>query len=144
MSNLIEGLKDCSDAILGIRESIGADLRKCSIVTRTWSGNEVGEGTMEEVVSPVEPTPGIRDLSHDTRVKEGGAIQQGDLFITMISKHRFPTKADVDCSTGGKSIEKFYQLGSELYQVISVAEKQLTWDVQVRRLSDQRRKSRAI
>lgn len=137
MSNLIDGLKDCSDAILSIRESIGADKRKVYIVTRTWSGAQPGDGQATEVTEEVSPTPGIRDFSHDMRIREGGIVKQGDLMLKMLSKHRYPCEADVRLTSSDASVEKFYLVGKERYRVIAIVEKHLTWDVQVRRFTDQ-------
>ena len=136
--SLVDSLKDCSDAILGIRESIGADLKKIYLVTRTWSGENVGEGLASDECVQVEPTPGIKNLSNDHRVKEGGAVQNGDLLIHQISKHRYPAQSDVDCTSDAVNVERFYKVGDVLYTVINTVEKHIVWDVQIRRRSDQR------
>ena len=136
--SLIDSLKDCSDSILGIRESIGADLRKIYLVTRTWSGEMVGDGLASDESVKIEPTPGIKNLSNDHRVKEGGAVQNGDLLIHQISKYRYPEQKDIDCSSDLANVERFYQVGDVLYTVINTVEKHLVWDVQIRRRSDQR------
>lgn len=135
---MIKGLIGASDAILSIRQNIGADLRKIYLVTRKWDGRRVGDGNVTETVCEVSPTPGIRDLSNDHRVKEGGAVQLGDLLVTMVSKKHFPAQSDIDCSSDDNLIEKFFRVGDIFYTVIQTFEKQLTWDVQIRRKSDQR------
>jgi hypothetical protein len=138
MSGIIDSLKDCSDSILGIREKIGADLHKVYLVRRTWTGEAVGAGECSETCEKLEPTPAVKDLSNDHRVKEGGAVQNGDLLIQQISKHRYPNKCDIDGTSGDNNIEVFYKINDVFYVVINVVEKYIVWDVQVRRRSDQR------
>lgn len=137
MSNLVESMKACVDSILGIRTKVGADIQKVYIVARTWEGPAVGEGSMWESTEEVTPTPGVKDHSHSLRVTEGGSYKEGDLIIHQISKHRYPLESDVDCSSSHPLIEKIYKVGDYYYRVIHVRESHLTWDVHVRRLSDQ-------
>lgn len=140
MSNLIQSLKDdCLDDILGIRDEIGAALAQVYIVTRTWEGDGIGDGDYSDEVVQVLPTPGIRDYAHNLHVLQGGVIQQGDLILKMISKNTFPLHSDVDCQSTNPAIEKFYKVGNFFYRVIHVKEDHLTWDVHVRRISDQTR-----
>lgn len=138
--DLISSLKDeCLDDILGIRDEIGAALAQVSIITRTWTGTQIGDGEYTDTVKEVLPTPGIKDYSHNVHVMQGGAIQQGDLLLRMISKNTFPTNNDVNCMSESPLTEKFYKVGDFHYRIISIIEKQLTWDIQVRRISDQTR-----
>lgn len=136
--NLIKGLLASSDGILSIRQNIGAALRKVFLVTRKWDGRRIGDGNLTETVCEVVPTPGIKDLSNDHRVKEGGAVQSGDIMVKMISKKEYPTEKDINCQTDDNLIEKFFRVGDVFYTVIQVHENHLTWDVQLRRKSDQR------
>jgi hypothetical protein len=138
MSGSIDSLKGCSDAILGIREQIGADIHKVYLVTRTWTGESVGAGECIETEEKIEPTPAVTNLSTDHRVKEGGSVRVGDLEIRQISKNKYPNKEDIDCSSSDPLVEKFYKIGDALFVVINVMEKYITWNVQVRRRSDQR------
>jgi hypothetical protein len=135
--NLIESMKGCSDSILGIRAKLGADLHKIYIVTRKWSGKEIGDGNLEETSEEVIPTPGIKNYSQSLRIQEGGSIKQGDLIIHQISKNKYPLESDVDCSSDDSCVDKLYKVGSDYYRVINVVQYQLTWNVQIRRLSDQ-------
>jgi hypothetical protein len=128
------------DTILGIRSQLGADLKKVFLVTRVWSGSQIGEGDVEETLQEISPSPGIKDYSHNIRMVEGGNIKQGDLIIHQISKNKFETEKEIDCSSDDPAIEKLFRVGEDYYRVISVVERQLTWDVQVRRLSDQTRR----
>ena len=137
MSNIVESLKKSSDCILGIRDSIGAVKRRVSLVKRTWSGTEVGDGGATDETWEVIPQPGIKDLSHDLRILKGGAVQQGDLFITGISKNRYPDEKMIDNSSDDKAIEWFYKIGDARYKAINVVEMHITWKVQVRRLTSQ-------
>jgi hypothetical protein len=141
---LVDSLKsDALDDILAVREQLGADLAKVRIITRTWNGVEVGDGDYMDQAAEMHPAPGVKDLSHSYRVAQGGAFQQGDLMLTMISKNKYPEKLDVDLSCTDPLVEKFYEVNGNLYRVITVVEKYVVWDVQVRRLTDQTRRSRA-
>ncbi len=136
--SIIESLKDCSDAILGIRDSIGADLKKIYVVTRTWSGGEVGEGNVVDSEMILVNTPHIVDLSLNFRALEGGNVKQGDLLLKMVDKQRYPRET-FEPTTLGPGQERFMRIGEQLYTVIAVRERYLQFDIQVRPLSDQRR-----
>lgn len=135
---IIDGLKDCSDAILGVRDAIGADLKKVYVVTRTWSGGEVGEGNVQDAEMILVNTPRIVDLSLNFRAMEGGNVKQGDLLLKMVDKQRYPRSVfQPDRLNPGE--ERFLRIGEMLYTVIAIRERYLQWDIQVRPLSDQRR-----
>jgi hypothetical protein len=136
--SIIESLKDCSDSILGIRDAIGADLKKVYIVTRTWSGGEVGEGVVEDAEMILVNTPHIVDLSLNFRALEGGNVKQGDLLLKMVDKQRYPRET-FEPTTLGPGQERFLKIDGRLYTVISVRERYLQFDIQVRPISDQRR-----
>lgn len=136
---MIDSLKGCSDAIFGIRQSIGADLKKVYLVERRWTGSRAGDGTCTDTETEVLPTPGIRDLSHRNAATEGGRAKEGPLTIFHISKNKFPSEADVNCKSEERNVEKFYRVGSELYRVTAIREHHLSWSVDVERLRDQRR-----
>lgn len=139
-NNVVDSIREGGlDAILSVRESLGAAMAQVSIVTRTWTGLEVGDGDQVETLTAITPTPGIRTFAHDTRVKEGGAIQQGDILIKQISQNQFPLETDIDCSSTSKLIEKFYRVGEKDYTVVNVRRRQVTWNVLLRRKSDQTR-----
>jgi len=138
MTKLVDSIKGCSDKIFEIRDKLGAALKPVYIVTRTWTGREPGEGTVTEVVQEILPVPGIRDLAHDRRVREGGTATEGDLVIYHISKKNYPNESDINCKTAAKNIVKLYKIGSDLYRVVHVHERYVSWDVHVKRLTDQR------
>ena len=135
--NVVKSLLPCIDSVLGIREQIGAVIRKVCLVTRTWDGKAIGDGSWKDETTEIRPQPGIRDVAHDIRLMEGGDVRQGDLFIIGISKNRYRHKTDLDCSSDCKTVEKFYKVGDDLYECIYVKEKHVTWTIQVRRLSSQ-------
>ena len=138
MSNLVESLKDCSNTIFEIRSNLGAALRSVYFVTRVWSGRTPGEGVATDSVQEILPVPGIKELRHDRRVKEGGTATEGDLVIYHISKKNYATEDLVNAKSDAKNIEKFYKIGTYLYRVTHVQERYLSWDIHVRRLTDQR------
>lgn len=136
---MIDSLKDSSDCFLGIRDDIGASFKKVFLVKRKWSGVEPGDGTAKDVSTALLPTPRVVEFSHTFRVLEGGSVQQGDILLKGISKHKYPSQCQVDGSADGGAIENFYLVGDFLYKVISVTEKLLTWNVQLRKLSSQKK-----
>ncbi len=140
MSNpLIDSLIPNLDSVLGVRDSVGAVLHTVGILTRTWSGPKPGEGEPKDTIEKVSPTPGIVDYSHDLRLREGGMLRQGDIILRGLSKHKYPKEELIDCTTPKKSIEKFYLIDDRLYTVINVKEGYVTWNVQVRKYSNQKR-----
>lgn len=138
-NGVVGSLKDSVDDILGLRDSLGAALMPVYFVERQWTGDESGDGTATETTEQVLPSPRIVSMSDDSRVMEGGAIQLDDILLKGISKNKYPSKVDVDGTTDDQSIERFYEIDGQLYGVINVTEKHLTWNVQVRKLSNQKR-----
>jgi hypothetical protein len=133
MAKAVPSLLPCIDSVLGVRDAIGAVKRRVYLVTREWSGRTVGDGIYEDSEEEITPQPGIRDVGHDVRIQTGGAVQQGDLFVTNISKNRYSEENSINGYSDSKTIEKFYRIGDYLYTVIHVKEKHLTWHVQVRK-----------
>jgi hypothetical protein len=101
----------------------------------------VGDGRASDTVTKIYPSPGVKDLSHNIRLIEGGAVKQGDIILTGVSKNKY-AEEDLRSDTGVKNVERFIKLGEDLYTVITVKEGYLTWDVQIRRLSSQENFSR--
>ena len=132
-NKFIPDLIDDIDCILGIREEIGAQLKDVCILSRQWSGERIGDGRAFDTEVELSPSPYIVDLSHDIRGSEAGFIKQGDLLIKQISKNKFPTEDCIDGTVKNDTQEIFYKVGDFLYTVISVKERHLTWDIQVRR-----------
>lgn len=138
MGTIPESFRKCGfEKILELREKIGL-LKEVCIVTRTWSGERVGDGSACDEIHRIKPQPGIREYAHDLRILEGGTIKQGDIVIRGISKSNYP-ESEIDNSSNAKNVERLYLVGDKLYQLINISERHLTWDVQVRRLSDQTR-----
>lgn len=137
-TGIIDSMLPCADSILGIRDSIGATIKLVYLVTRTWSGAIPGDGTAVDTEVQMLPSPGIQDLSQDLRIKEGGAVKAGDIFLRNVSRNSY-TETQLDGSSASANIEKFYRVGDKLYQVISVTESYLTWKIQLRQMSNQTR-----
>ena len=134
--NLIESLKKSINPILGVRDTLGAQKHDVFLLTRTWSGEIVGDGQPVDTKSQVLPSPNIVDLSHSLRLKSGGNIRQGDILLKMISKQSFPERFEIDGEVLDKNVEFFYFFGDVIYRVISVTEDHLWWNVQVRAIND--------
>lgn len=135
MSGIRESLTHCIDDILGVRDCIGAALADVSIITRSWTGQRVGDGSFTDVVEPLRPTPQIKDYGHDVRVTEAGAVKQGDLLLIGISRNKYPTEASLRTDVKSVREEKMIQVGKHFYRTIHVKEKLVTWDVQIRKIN---------
>lgn len=138
MSGLIDSLLPNVDTILSVRDSIGVVIKPVFFVTRTWSGARMGDGTATDVEVQMLPSPRIIDLSTDLRIREGGAVQSGDIFLDNVSRNLFVESA-LDGSSSAPNVEKLYRVGANIYQVINVVEKYVTWKIQLRQLSNQTR-----
>lgn len=138
MTGIVDDVLSVTDEILGIRDEIGAVKRPVFILTRTWSGTKIGDGAPSDVAVQVLPTPNVKDLSLDYRVREGGAIQSGDMLIKNISRESYPTEDHVNCTTDAKNLERWYYIDGKLYEVINVTRKYVTWYVQIRKSSKQK------
>ena len=136
MSGIIESLLPAVDSILGVRDAAGAVIDPVYFVTRTWSGAEPGEGTAKDVVVQMLPSPALKHYAQDIRLREGGAIKAGDIFLMYVSRNKFK-ESDLDGSSDSSSIEKLFKVGSKMYQVINVEKSYLTWNVQLRELTNQ-------
>jgi len=136
MPGIIDSLLPAVDSILGVRDSAGAVIQPVFFVTRTWSGTQVGDGTAKDVEVQMLPSPGLKNFAQDIRLKEGGAVKAGDIILTNVSKNKFK-EPDLDGSSPALNVEKFFRVGAKIYQVINVAEKYVTWDVQIRELTNQ-------
>lgn len=138
MPGVITSLLPAIDSILGVRDQIGAVIQPVYLVTRTWSGTQVGEGTAVDTEAQMLPSPGLKNFAQDIRLREGGSVQAADIVLHNVSKNSY-TEAQLNGTSPGANVEKFYRVGAKLYQVINVTEKYVTWDVQLRELTNQTR-----
>lgn len=137
--DLITGLKGSMDSIFKIRDDLGAVIRRVHFVTRTWSSARIGDGTYEDEIVEMWPQAGIKDVSQDIRLSEGGALKAGDLLVHTVSKNRYPDRSLLDGTIpdGCKNIEKFLKIGDDLHVIVGVTESHLTWTIQARPLVSQ-------
>ncbi len=136
---LSDSLRANIDCVLGVRDSIGASVSDVAIVKRTWNGSKIGEGQATELITKMLPTPGIKLFNHDLRIKEGGTVQSKDILLTSISQNKYPEQSMIDGTKPDKLTEVMYEVGGRLYQVVSVEQHLVTWNVLLREISDQRR-----
>lgn len=134
---MIDDLRQIVNPILGIRDDLGAVKASVYLIARTWTGTEPGDGRFIDTETQVLPSPNIVMFMDDYRIKEGGAVQQGDIKLKWISKQSFPDRTMIDCSVESQNVERFYRVGNYLYRLIQVEEKLLSWNVLLRRLSNQ-------
>lgn len=124
-------LLKCIDSVLGVRDKIGVTLHEVCLVERTWTGETIGDGNRFDKVTPIKPSPGIRDFSHDIRAVSGGAIQQGDILLTSISKNNYD-RDFLSAQAKDPLVEKFYRIDDHEYRVVNIVERYVTFDVLVR------------
>lgn len=129
---IVSDVLSVTDEILGLRDELGAEKAQVFIVTRTWA-TEKGVGGYTEQVSQMKPTPYIVDLSHKYQVLQGGAVRQGDLLLKTVSKETYKTEDIVSLRTSDKLTEKYYKINGSLYEVISVTDNYVYWNVQIRK-----------
>lgn len=133
--SILNGLRANVNSILGLRDSLGVQKGLVYLVTRTWSGDEIGAGTMTEAKVQMLPTPYIYVFTADRKIPEGGVVKQGDIILRQISMQSYPTEDLINCSSNLANVEKLYEVDGNLYRVIEVTKKHVTWKVVLRRLS---------
>lgn len=143
--NLIASLLPNVDAILGVRDSIGAVIRPVYFLTRTWyttstfqtQSTDVG-GFAKDVVEQLLPSPQIVDLTQDIKVKAGGVVKNGDIILKGVSRNSF-NESDLDGTSPANNVECLYIVGAKVYQVVKVTEKYVTWNIVLKELTNQTR-----
>lgn len=130
---LLDDLTAVADSILGVRDTIGAVIQPVYLTVRTWTGAEPGDGSFTDVDTQVLPSPAIRDLSTDFQAQAAGNVEEGDLILKGISKQSYANRADVDCKSQLKNVERFYKVAGEIYNVTHVSESYITWNVRIRK-----------
>lgn len=145
MPGIIESLLPAIDSILGVRDSIGAVIKPVYLVTRRWytdeqrtiQATEIG-GYALDIEEQMLPSPQLVNLGQKNRVREGGTYQDGDILLKNVSKNSYD-ESDLDGSSTAANVEKFYRVGEQIFQVIGITPKYVTWDVALRPLTDQSR-----
>lgn len=134
MSDIKDCLLDSLDCVLSVREDMGAQLADSFLITRTWSGSRVGDGTFKDTSTPLSPAPEIVDLSHDLRVQMNGTYKSGDLILKSISQKKY-SEDDLRTDTGVKNVEKFIKVGPHFYRTVHVRQRLVTWDLHITKVS---------
>ena len=139
--SLLDCTSEALEQALQTREDMGLAFQKVCLVTRTWTGKELGSGTFKDKDVSITPTPIVKEHVFDVRLTEGGSVKQGDKILKKILKSKFPLESDVDTRLVDcpNNVEMLYKVGTALYNVIHVTEHALYWDVQVRRVHSARR-----
>lgn len=138
-NDFLKDLRETADCVLSVRDDIGAQKAEINIIRRWWTGEAVGDGEIgEETCTPVYPSPHLVDYSHSLRLQTGGNWKAGDLLLKSLSMERY-TVEYLEGRGLAKNEEQFFEIDGKLYRVISSKVKYATIDVQVRRLTDQRR-----
>lgn len=137
MSGLIDDLRANINDILRVRDDLGAALKPVYIVTRTWTGLEPGDGEFSDEEVQILPSPRIVEYKNEYKIQQGGAVQQGDIALKMVSKQSFPEITQVDGTVPDQNTEVFYKVGGYYYRVIHVREKFFVYEIQLRKVSKQ-------
>jgi len=133
LSNIVEDLIGCTDEILGLRDDIGAIKSKVFILTRSWSGEEIGDGDPKDTIEQILPTPYVVNLDYALRSKTGGSAKEGDVMLKHISKQSYPEEDTVRLKNDNcKTVEKFYYLDGKLYNVFLIKSDYVYWNIHVR------------
>lgn len=135
--SILNGLRANINSILSLRDSLGVQKGLVYLITRSWSGNEIGEGESHDLKVQMLPTPYVYILTADSKIPEGGLIKRGDIILRQISMQTYPTEDLIDGTSQDPTVEKLYEVDGVLYRVIEVTKKHVTWKVILRRLSQQ-------
>ncbi len=135
---IIDSLLPVADDVLSLRDTLGAVIDKVFFVTRTWSGDEVGTGTPVDTLEQLLPSPCLKRYDWDLRLREGGNVKAGDILLKGISLNKY-TEADLDGTSPAANIEKLFLVGDKIYTVINLHKRYVTWEVLVRKISNQER-----
>lgn len=136
---LLDDLREDIDDVLEVRDDLGAALAEVFLVTRTWDGGELGIGDCEELRVQMLPTPRVVRLNYARKLQAGGETDSSDIRLKMVSRESYPERDDVDCSVDNQAEEKFYEVDGDLYRVIDVELRHVTWSITLRRHTDQTR-----
>ena len=128
VSDILENI----DSYLGLRDELGAIKEPIYILQRKWD-SEKGLGLPVDTQAQILPTPQLVDLSHSLKLTEGGTVKQGDIILKMISKKSYPLESDVNCYVDDEVTEKWYLIKGETYEVISVTQDYVWWNVHLRK-----------
>jgi hypothetical protein len=132
MTTLREDLVPVVDEMRTLVGDLG--LRRFTVVTRkrTWSGSEVGRGTVTDVDTTLAPIPRVRPPSPHLIATSGGKVEEGDRIVDRIS-----ATYSEDALTGGSltnSQDVLWLIDGDAYHLVGKPEKQtFGWRVQLRR-----------
>lgn len=135
-------LLDGIECALEARDDVGAIKAKVYMVTRIWTGSNVGEGEYSDSTEQMLPSPGIQEYSHDLRVKPGGTVQAGDILLKSISRRKY-TREQLELQIPGNQqyMEKFYKVCGKIYEAVSVKMNYATYDVLIRLIQGQQQQT---
>lgn len=137
MAGILDGLRANVNSILGLRDSLGVQKGLVFLIKRTWSGEELGDGTPTDLRTQMLPSPHIKVFTGDQKIPEGGMVKHGDIILSQISQQTYPIEDLIDVTSDDPKVEYLYEVDGSFYRVIEVTKKHVTWKVILRRLSDQ-------
>lgn len=103
-------------ACLGVNER-SIDVQ---IITRTWSGSTIGQGTYTDEVVTITPRPKVSEVSPRYTANEGGKYARGRRRISDVHPITY-AKADLDHTVVSTqaNVERFYALDGKAYALDS-------------------------
>ena len=135
----LEGLRKNINSVLKLRDKLGVGKASVYLVTQSWSGDQIGAGTLTETKIQMLPTPYVFKFSATRKIPEGGMIKGGDILLRNVSMQSYPTEELIDGSSTEKNVEKLYEVDGNLYRVIEVEKQHVAWKVLLRRISKEKR-----
>lgn len=111
---------------------LGLRLHVVKVVTRTWSGSEVGRGTPSDVELTIDPAPKVRP-PHPREVSAAqGRYENGDQLVQQISATY--TRAELDGGTIAAGVVVFWTIDGEEYRLVGLSQKPFEWRAHLQRM----------
>lgn len=117
-------------------DCVGRRLNDWVVVTRTWSGARLGQGTFTDARLVITPKPKLILPEPTNTAHEGGAFEVGDQLVTSISARKYTRTnlGDPDRANPlADNVEQWWEKdGDEQFDVISTELRYLRWRVHLR------------
>lgn len=129
--SILPGIQKTLESALKIKDDLGIAIAQVHMLTRRWTGANIGDGDARDESVQMLPSPSIVDLSQDVRLTEAGAMKRGDLILKGIVKTKY-TRDQLLMQPEATNVEGFYVINGTRYKPVHVKESLLTWSVHIR------------
>lgn len=129
MPTLRDELIPVIDEARGVMDELGLRVRRVAHVVRTWSGAEVGAGTVTEVTTELSPAPRVRQVSPRSWTS-GGEVETSTLQSDQILVDKVSASYEAEWIQGSAlttSQELIYAIDGEPHQLLSAEAKPFEW-----------------